>query len=209
MVNYQNSKIYSIRSYQTDEIYIGSTTQTLAKRFHTHKTGYKQYLDGKYPYILSFEILEHGDAYIELLEAHPCNSKAELEQREGQLIRELDCINKIIPRRTNKRYYEANKNTILEKNKRYRLYNKDKILKQKRQYYQDNKDMINKKYNCSCGSKYMYRNKSRHMKSPKHRSYIQRVKTMRKVIDDMIERNNQLNRESQLLDQKARDFGLI
>ena len=36
-VNFQNGKIYCIRSHQTDKVYIGSTTQTLAQRFGKHK----------------------------------------------------------------------------------------------------------------------------------------------------------------------------
>ena len=216
MVNYQNSKIYSIRSYQTDEIYIGSTTQTLAKRFYMHKALYKRYLVGKFNYVSSFKLLVYDDAYIELLEAYPCNSKAELEKREGQLIRELNCINKIIPGRTKKQYRIDNKDKLKryrldnkDKIKQYRIDNKDKILVNHKQWRLANKDKINKKYICKCSGKYSYMNKSRHIKTAKHRAYIQRVKTMRKEIDAMIERNNQLNRESELLDQTARDFGLI
>ena len=37
MPNYQNGKIYKIHSYQTDDIYIGSTTNTLSRRFSEHK----------------------------------------------------------------------------------------------------------------------------------------------------------------------------
>ena len=198
MVNYQKSVIYTIRSFQTEDIYIGSTTQMLAKRFHTHKNDYKLYLAGKRHYVTSFKLLEHGDAYIELLEAYPCNSKTELERREGQLIRELECINKNIPGRTKKEYYQDNRDKRLEQMKKYKEANKDKI-----------KERENQKHNCSCGGRYTHRNRSRHMKSPKHRRYIQRVDTMRKEIDAMVERNNHLNRESELLDQKARELGLM
>ena len=37
MPNYQNGKIYCIRSHQTDNIYIGSTTQKLCVRMAEHK----------------------------------------------------------------------------------------------------------------------------------------------------------------------------
>jgi predicted GIY-YIG superfamily endonuclease len=46
-MDYKNGKIYAIRSHQTDEIYIGSTTQSLSKRFSNHKSKYKLYLEKK------------------------------------------------------------------------------------------------------------------------------------------------------------------
>jgi hypothetical protein len=94
MVNYQLGKIYTIRSSKTEDIYIGGTCQSLAKRFGEHKGKYKR---GKG--CSSKEIFKHGidDTYIELLELYPCNSKEELEKREGELIRASNekCINQI------------------------------------------------------------------------------------------------------------------
>ena len=63
---FHNSKIYTIRSPQTDKYYIGSTTQILCKRLTNHKTDYDRYLKGIYYNIRSFKIIELGDAYIEL-----------------------------------------------------------------------------------------------------------------------------------------------
>ena len=37
MPNYQNGKIYAIRSPNCEKYYIGSTTNTLEKRFHEHQ----------------------------------------------------------------------------------------------------------------------------------------------------------------------------
>ena len=47
MVNYQNGKIYVLRSHKTDDIYIGSTTQSLYKRFYEHKKRYKNFYGEK------------------------------------------------------------------------------------------------------------------------------------------------------------------
>ena len=44
-------------------------------------------------YISSFEVLENNDYYIELLENYPCNSKKELEIREGIWQEQIECIN--------------------------------------------------------------------------------------------------------------------
>jgi len=157
-MDYKNGKIYSIRSYQTDEIYIGSTCTSLSKRLYKHKDVYKRYNEGKRKHIVSaFEILKYDDCYIELIELYPCNSKIELHKREGELIREMDCVNKFIPGRTmkqyyidnqdkikqqRKQYYKDNREKIKQKEKQYRIDNQDKIKQQKKQYRIDNKDKI-------------------------------------------------------------------
>ena len=151
MPDYQKGKIYSIRSHQTEEIYIGSTTQTLFARLASHKRDYRHYKKCKKGYVISsFHILQFDDAYIELYENYPCNNKNELTKREGEIIRELNCVNKLIPGRTLKEYYIDNKDKILNQKKEYYRNNKDKILKYHREErYRDNKDKIlkqNKEY---------------------------------------------------------------
>ena len=61
-------KIYKITSSKTDNVYIGSTIQTLNDRFLKHKSNYKLYQNNKYANVSSNEILKHGDAKIELIE---------------------------------------------------------------------------------------------------------------------------------------------
>ena len=229
MVNYQHGKIYAIRSHQTDKVYIGSTTQNLAMRMGGHRKDYKLYLNGKCRFVTSFKILEYGDAYIELIEACPCNSKAELERREGQLIRETDnTVNKLIAGRTpkqyrqdnrekileqKKQYYQDNLEKILEQLKQYRQDNREKILEQKKQYYQNNQKKIAEykkhKCKCKCEGKYMRANKARHFRSKKHQKYIQTCNQMAREIKQMNELNDRLNRESEALDRQAIDIGLM
>ena len=64
--------------------------------------------------------------YIELFENFPCNSKEELNKREGEIIREIGTVNKQIAGRTYKEYYEDNKDEMLKKMKEYRQNNKGK-----------------------------------------------------------------------------------
>ena len=158
-VDYQGGKIYTIRSPETDKYYIGSTTQTLPKRFYEHKKDYERFQDGKKHNITSFQILELEGAYIELLELYPTNSKAELERREGQLIRENrdNCVNRCIAGRTNKEYKKDNKQHLLEKAKDYRAANKEALNAKARE-----------KVMCGCGASLSRRNISAHRKSKKH-----------------------------------------
>ena len=154
---YANGKIYSIRSYQTPDIYIGSTCLSLSKRLHAHRSIYKRFNAGKSNYMTSYEILKYTDHYIELIEEHKCENKAQLERREGQLIRETEnCINSRIAGRTKKEYGSENK---------------DKIAIIKKKYYENNKEVINEKYNCECKGKYTYSQKHIHLKSKKHIAY--------------------------------------
>ena len=135
---YNNSMIYTIRSPHTDKFYIGSTTQKLCKRFANHKSDYDAYVNNKKNYITSFKIIELGDSYIELLEQINCDSKIQLEMREGELIRihkDL-CINKIMVGRTDKQYRLDNADIIKQRKKQYRQDNADKI----KQHYHDNAD---------------------------------------------------------------------
>ena len=153
MKDYTNGKIYAIRSFQTDDIYIGSTIQPLCVRMAEHRRDYKQYLNGKYHFVSSYKIVQNDDAYIELLENYPCSCKDELNKREGELIREnKNCVNKCIAGRTVKQYYEENK----EKRQQYYQENKDKISAYMQQYRQDNKDKIS-----ACKKKYYENNKDK------------------------------------------------
>ena len=176
-MNYQNGKIYCIRSHQTDDIYIGSTCSPLHKRFYQHKKNYRKWKNEKYNYTSSFEILQYKDVYIELLEEYPCNNKMELHKKEGEHIRSMNCVNKKKPYITeeerkenriknNKIRYENNKDEINKKNKKYYEENKEKWQKWQKQYRKQ-------KVLCVCGSnipKYQIR---RHERSKKHIKYIE------------------------------------
>lgn len=94
--NYKNSKIYIIRSNKTDSVYVGSTYNTLECRFSGHKSTH----NCSKKKVSSSIIFNYGinDAYIELLEEYPCNSRDELLKREGELMRTIkNCVNKENP----------------------------------------------------------------------------------------------------------------
>ncbi len=161
MPNYQNSKIYVLRSHQTEKIYIGSTCNELRKRFNQHKTLYKRFNEKKHNiYATSYEILKFDDCYIELYEKYPCTDRNELNKKEGEIIRSLDCVNKCIAGRTTNQYNKDNKEYLKEKTKEWKEKNKE-IIKQKqkehdqkrkekrkeqrRLYYQQNKEKLKEK----------------------------------------------------------------
>jgi predicted GIY-YIG superfamily endonuclease len=60
-MDYKNGKIYCIRSHKSNDVYIGSTTQPLHKRFYHHKNNYKYWKNGKYHYVTSFKLIDNYD----------------------------------------------------------------------------------------------------------------------------------------------------
>ena len=143
MPNYQNGKIYCLRSHQTEDIYIGSTTQSLAVRKGGHARDYKSYLNEKRCYISSFELCKYNDCYIELIEMYPCNSREELYKREGEIIKEQKCVNMVVAGRTDHEYYIDNKEKIKTINKEYYKKNKEKMNTINKEYYENNKEKMN------------------------------------------------------------------
>jgi hypothetical protein len=164
--------VYVIRSHQTEDVYYGSTETTLAIRMDKHKGHYKCWLNEKFHYITSFEILKYEDAYIELIEEVHYENELELIAREGHHIRNNICVNKQIPNRTVKEwrsnYYQEHK----EEQRQYQLDNKVKIKDYLKQYNIDNADKIkeqkSKKHNCVCGGNYTHNHIARHLKTQKH-----------------------------------------
>ena len=170
-MDYHNGKIYVLRSNQTEDIYIGSTTTKLSKRLYGHKSKFKLWKNGKYPYTTSFELMKYDDIYIELLQGYSCDSKMELHKREGEFIRSIDCVNKNVAGRTHKEWYEANKDKKKEYMKEYCEKNKEIVKAYTKEYREKNKNKINRQYECECGGKYTQPHKSRHLKSQKHLNY--------------------------------------
>ncbi len=121
MVNYANGKIYKLVSFQTDKVYIGSTCEKLSVRKAKHKSKYRSFLNGQKCYITAFEIIKFDDADIVLLEEFPCENKEQLHKRERYYIVSNDCVNKALPTRTMKEYYEEHKDEIKE-------YKKEQVM---------------------------------------------------------------------------------
>jgi len=172
-----NGKIYKIVSPHCDKVYYGSTICTLKERESQHLTDH----------CTSRLVIQCGDYDMKEVEAYPCASRAELEDREAEYIkRDWDgCVNKIIPgavRRAGgkkayhiqyykdnrekilayqKEYSKDNREKIFVQRKQYREDNREKILARKKQYREDNKQRIrqhqNQKVSCECCSQMIKR----------------------------------------------------
>ena len=201
MNKYENGMIYMIESPSAKLIYYGSTCMPLSKRLSSHKNKYKNFKNGCNKFMASFNILDNDDYKIVLVEKYPCENKQQLFAREAYYIRNNECVNKAIPNRTNKEYYQDNKQKIDNVNKAYYenniehikelariryLDNKEKIDKQHKEYYENNKE-CRRQYNrdhykktkenitCQCGESFLKKNTNRHNKSKKHIEFINKM----------------------------------
>jgi hypothetical protein len=126
-------KIYKITSLTNPElVYYGHTCQRLSQRFSSHKSSYNT--------SSSKIIIDEGDAIILLVEDYPCETEDQATAREAFYVQNNPCVNKYIPGRTHKEYYEINKEKIADYNKEYREINKEQIIEQKKIYYESYKE---------------------------------------------------------------------
>jgi adenylate kinase family enzyme len=167
-IKYEKAKIYKIWSTQGDKIYVGSTCKDyLSQRMTAHREAYRQWKRTSQKFVTSYLIFDEyslDNCFIELLEAKLCRSKAkdELKQLEGKYIRELNCVNKVIPDRQRPEYRNDTKESAKEYNKQYHDLHKDLINQRK-----------NEKFICECGGKYIRAAKSQHFKTIKHCQLIE------------------------------------
>ena len=181
MPDYQQGKIYTIRCRTDDTmIYVGSTSQSLAKRWGGHKV--KSRKEGMLNRLIYQTINNDWDNwYIELYELYPCSCKEELCRKEGEIIRLIGNLNMVIAGRTYKEYRNENLDKINEYGKKYKEENKDNINEYYQNYRNENKDIkkeyaknyrdknkLNEIITCVCGCNSTKNNLNRHLKSKKH-----------------------------------------
>ena len=175
MPDYKNGKIYQLVCNETNEVYIGSTVQDLEVRLTRHKTPTNN--------CYSKQIIDRGNYYIELLETYPCNNEYELNRKEGEYQRAIECINHDIAGRTDAEWRQDNKEKLAKYYKEYKEDNKEAIAKHAHEYYQANKETFKEYYQnnkeaikahrskvviCECGIKSTRINLARHKTSKRH-----------------------------------------
>lgn len=145
---YENGKIYRLDCLNTGETYIGSTTRSLTERLAEHVRKCKQLNR-----ITSHKVIEGGNYRIELIELFPCETKEQLNAREGYFIRTNKCVNKVTPGRTKEEHYKDNhehfktyRETHKDEKKAYNEKHKDEIKAYHRAYREKHSDKIKSYY---------------------------------------------------------------
>lgn len=140
---YNNGKIYKIWNDINDDIYIGSTCQSLSKRMGHHREDSQKSQNMNRRVYQQMNDLGLSHFFIELIEYFPCSNREELNKREGHWIRaEKPILNTHIAGRTQTEYFNEHKEEILEYRKNYFEENKSKIAEQQRNYREANKATI-------------------------------------------------------------------
>jgi hypothetical protein len=83
------SRIYAVKSRNSNKVYIGATSRSLSARLAELKASFKTYIhrnEGNYS--RAFDVLSDGDTYIELLLECDCGSMKDRNILEGMFIRE-------------------------------------------------------------------------------------------------------------------------
>ncbi len=123
------AKIYKIFNDYNDDVYIGSTCNTLVRRYNQHRlfSTYEKYQNR--PLYKLINEIGFDRFRIQLIGNYPCEDKYMLKQKEGEYIRELGTLNKNIAGRTNdeskKQYVINNPEKRKETQKQYRLKKKE------------------------------------------------------------------------------------
>ena len=138
MPDYQKTLIYKLICNDTNitQFYVGHTTNFYDRK-RCHKTNCYNEKNRSYNYDIYKYIRENGGwdnwNMIEI-EKFPCNNIKEALVRERYWLNELKAnLNKTIPSRTQKEYYDDNRNKLLEYAKEYRERNEN--YKEKRAEY--------------------------------------------------------------------------
>lgn len=158
--DYSKGKIYLIRNSVNDLVYVGSTTQSLGKRFKLHKEDSTKPNKQHWKLYDAFSNLGTAQFRIELIEKFPCSEYSELLRREGFFIRHFNSIengyNTILSGRTAAEYKQDNRERILERDRQhsleYRHKNLDMVSQKAKLYYarpevKERKQAYAKQYN--------------------------------------------------------------
>ena len=136
--DFSKAKIYKITNDYNNDIYIGSTCDTIVRRFSCHKCDARREKYKNRPLYKLMNELGSDRFRIQLICDYPCEDKYQLRQKEGEYIRQIGTLNKNIAGRTDEQYDQETKDKKREYKREYIKRNKEKISK----YNEDNKEHI-------------------------------------------------------------------
>lgn len=199
-MKYKQGIVYRVICLLNNIQYVGSTTQSLTKRFSKMKQEFEKYYmnDVKKGYCsINKYFKEYGIENFKIIpiKKYKVVDKIHLQAYEQLYISKFKCVNDnntiYIKKHSAKQYYQkfkeeikskvkewsnSNKNKIRERKKKYREEHKDDIKEKKQVYYEKNKEKINNNrketYICPCSDKPLTKShKNRHEKTLKHMNF--------------------------------------
>jgi hypothetical protein len=192
MPDYTKTIIYKLINYDYPElVYVGSTTN-FTKRKQKHKESCLNEKSKKHNLKVYTNIRDYDGwvnwSMIKICD-YPCENKREAELEEDKYMTELKAnMNMIRASRTQKQYYEDNKEKIKEYTKEYRDNNKEKIQEYTKEYRENNKEKIKEQQKGYCEDnkekiqKYMkeYRENNKEKLKDKKKEYMKNYNEINK-----------------------------
>ena len=171
--------IYRLWSPDSQEFYIGSTTNPRKRRYN-HKSACNTVGSKLYNLPLYRHIRANGGwgAWrMEIEQQVQFTHRHELNRIEGKFIRRLSpSLNKAVAGRTKGEYYQDNREAMNERTKHYYQEHKATLAEKAKRYRHGNREAIRraltlkqyKKHECLCGGRYTHQHRFRHFQSQWH-----------------------------------------
>ncbi|DAZ97418.1 TPA: hypothetical protein N0F65_009890 [Lagenidium giganteum] len=135
--------IYEITNKDRSIVYVGSTLQTIERRWNHHKSNFKRWCEGKdtaCSIYHHFKELGIDHFQISVIKEYEVKSADELRQYEHLVIGKRNCVNT------------------------QRLSTDERYLARR--------DKLNKKIDCPCGGRYAVKNKCLHARTNIHKTWL-------------------------------------
>ncbi len=160
MNKYQNGKIYKITNLDNNELYIGSTIQSLPRRKASHKKHKNT----------ETRTFNWDNVKMELIKLYPCENNEELRMEEQKYQNEYECINKYKAYRTpeEKKQYEK----MLSDKSNAKSKTLPKFEKNGKLYYNKYNANRSEKCVCECGANISKSSKLKHLLTKKHLNHF-------------------------------------
>lgn len=151
---YSRGKIYRLVNTTDNEVYVGSTCNTLNRRLYNHRNKAKHRTSKVYAHLSN---IGWDKVQIELLEEYPCNNVQELLAKEREYIEQLKpTLNSSLPTRTNKEYKQHHREQVLESSRKYEKIHHEERKASHLQYRQNNRAFL-----AACSKEYYDANKEK------------------------------------------------
>jgi len=164
--------IYKIYRLDNDLIYVGSTRDMIDRK-RRHLTDCYNINSSKYNTKIYKTIRENNgfeNWNMDIMDVLENATKKEAEIQEEFYRNKLNAS-------LNSRKASRGDITISEYHKQYQRDNKKHIVENKKQYYINNREKLrakqDEKFDCNCGGKFTYTHKLRHLKTIKHKTYLE------------------------------------